>query len=169
MDRVDFIIDGGACTFGLESTVLDLTVETPTILRPGAISKEDLASEIGTVLYGKGEGAPKSPGMKYKHYAPKANVYIVDSKNSPEVIYSHAKDTNIGILNYGYLPFDFKYGKILSAGENAFDYAARLFYNLREFDELGVHTVYAIAPPSGGIGDAVLNRIYKSADGKILK
>ena len=90
-NRVDGIILGGDCTFGLESTVLDLTNDIPTILRPGSITKEDLEQVIGTVnidpaLERKEDNIKaKAPGMKYKHYSPNADVFIV-SGNSEKVI-----------------------------------------------------------------------------------
>lgn len=168
--RADVIIDGGDCFWGVESTVLDLTVEPPAILRPGAVTREELAVELGTVIYGTGADAPKSPGMKYKHYAPKAPVYVVEAENVQDAIEKAMIDyQKAGVLCYGGACEDIQAPIVLSAGKDAAEYAARLFYSLREFDRRGADVIFAIPPKSGGIGDAVLNRLYKAAGGKTLR
>ena len=164
--KIDCIIDGGASFYGLESTVLDLTVETPTILRPGAVTSEQIESVLGKVYYSTEASAPKSPGMKYKHYAPVAPMVIVDCENPAEVINKYA-DEMTGILNYK-CKEKFVFGKVLNAGNNANEYAANYFYNLRKFDEMNVNKIYAIAPEKEGIGQALWNRILKSAGGNVI-
>lgn len=165
--RADCIIDGGDCRFGVESTVLDLTVTPPAILRPGAVTKEALGAEIGTVLYGTGVGAPKSPGMKYTHYAPEAPVFLVEGDDAASRIEKAAMPyTRPGVLAFQMdapaLPV------VLSAGEDAEEYAARLFYALREMDAEGADVIFAVLPPAGGMGDAVRNRLFKAAGGKTI-
>ncbi|MBE7025899.1 MAG: threonylcarbamoyl-AMP synthase [Ruminococcaceae bacterium] len=166
--RADCIIAGGDCEWGVESTVLDLTVTPPAILRPGAVTKEELAEEIGEVIYGTGVGAPKSPGMKYTHYAPSAPVYIAEGPDALERVYKAASGyQNPGILYYRteqpHLPVS------ISAGSTPAEYAARLFYALREFDSRGVDVIFAIPPEAGGMGDAVRNRLFKSAGFKTIE
>jgi len=167
MGRADIIIDGGAAFYGVESTVLDLTVKVPTILRPGAVTAEQISAVIGEVSFSESSDAPKSPGMKYKHYAPKAPLAIVDAENAVEIINS-LSDEKTGILSYKTKSNLFKTGSVLAAGENIYEYAANLFYNLRTFDELGVKKIYAVAPEKDGMGQAVWNRILKAAGGNVI-
>lgn len=161
--RVDMIIDGGDSMIGIESTVVDVTAEIPTILRPGMISAEDIREVVGEVYFeGELKGAPKCPGMKYKHYSPNAEVYIF---NSPESIQSEEKSCVImknsesaGLGNI----------KVYDAGKTDTEYAARLFYFLRKADEDGFTKIYAQMPENKGIGAALINRLMKSAAGRVL-
>ncbi|MBE7062300.1 MAG: threonylcarbamoyl-AMP synthase [Clostridia bacterium] len=165
--RADCIIDGGDCLWGVESTVLDLTVSPPAILRPGAVTKEEIYGEIGEVIYGTGVGAPKSPGMKYTHYAPDAPVFIAEGPDAAARIAEAAKAyTRPGVLYYDCNPPALPVA--ISAGNTAAEYAAQLFFALREFDRQGADVIFAIPPAAGGMGDAVRNRLFKSAGGKII-
>ncbi len=165
--RADCIIDGGDCLWGVESTVLDLTVSPPAVLRPGAVTKEELSEVIGDVIYGTGVGAPKSPGMKYTHYAPNAPVYIAEGEDALARIYSAAENfQKPGVLYYQTeRP---KFSSSVFAGKNEKEYAANLFFTLREFDKMGVDVIFAMPPKEGGMGDAVRNRLFKSAGGKTI-
>lgn len=167
MGKVDVIIDGGNTFFGVESTVLDLTADPPAILRPGAVTPEELLQVLPCVVFGQGGDAPKSPGMKYRHYAPKARLYVVEGKDAVEKI-NRISDGGTGVLCYNADVSEFKAKYVISAGSNAQDYAAHLFYNLRKFDELGVSKIFVMPPSSEGIGYAVRNRIFKSAGGNII-
>lgn len=162
--KADVIIDGGNAIFGVESTVLDLTASVPVILRPGAITFEELSAELPDVVLGTGIGAPKSPGMKYRHYAPNAPLFIVEGHDAADRI-NKLSNENTGVLCYDIGVGEFKAKHVISAGDNAAAYAANLFYNLRKFDELGVSKIYVIPPEEGGIGYAVRNRLFKSAGG----
>ncbi len=164
--RADVIIDGGNAFFGIESTVVDLSVPVPQVLRPGAVTIEDLRRVLGKIEYGTGTGAPKSPGMKYKHYAPDASVYIVEG--DAEKIIKREADEKTGILTYKIPPENFDAGIVLDAGKDAYGYAAHLFYYLRKFDEKGVTKILAVPPEEDGMGYSVRNRLYKSAGGKII-
>lgn len=158
--RVDVIIDGGDSLIGVESTVVDMTGQVPTVLRPGAVTAEEIASVTGSCVYGGDcAGAPKCPGMKYTHYSPRADVWAVtDMEKIPA-------DGGSVILTYGGGEFD---RPVYNAGETCADYAAKLFYLLRRADEDGFATVYARLPEEEGIGIAVRNRLLKSAGGKVL-
>lgn len=166
-ERADCIIDGGDCLWGVESTVLDLTVTPPAVLRPGAVTKEELSEVIGEVIYGTGVGAPKSPGMKYTHYAPDAPVFIAEGDDALCRIITEAKKYKTpGVLYYGTeKPEGFT---SVFAGKNPQEYAANLFFALREFDKMGVDVIFAMPPSEGGMGDAVRNRLFKSAGGKFI-
>ena len=165
--RVDMIIDGGTSMIGIESTVIDMTAEIPTVLRPGMISPEEMAEIIGEVRYdGELKGAPKCPGMKYKHYSPKAEVYILNDISKADAFTE--KNEKTCVIGKGVSGMNFKAAHIFDAGENDTEYAARLFYFLRMADDVGVKTVFAQMPGEKGIGAALRNRLLKSADGRII-
>ena len=173
-DKIDYIIDGGECRVGLESTVIDLTVTPPQILRPGGVSYEIL-----TELLGKVEGyapkeddknAPKSPGMKYKHYAPQGKMTVFEGKSCREEIEKRIreeKNKKICVLTAG----DFKYGDTvtINCGETPEEYSKKLFFALRKADETGADIIFAELPfDSYGIATALRNRIYKSCGGDVV-
>jgi len=174
--KIPYIIDGGTSDIGLESTVLDLTGEVPLILRPGGVSLEELKEVLGHVEYDKGiikDGiAPKSPGMKYKHYAPKAAMFIVEGENSSEklaeLIEEHRKDNvKIGVISMTDKSYNADFVVKLSDDPNA--YAKGLFDALRKFDSLGADVILAETfNDAVGIKAAIKNRIYKSAGGKVI-
>lgn len=174
IDYVEFIIDGGACSVGLESTVLDLTVTPPAILRPGGVTQEELTALLGEVVgYKKGEGeenAPKSPGMKYRHYAPKAKMTVFKGAGAREEI-KKAINSNIGekiyILTAGEAVYDG--AQTINCGETSEEYSKNLFNALRSADAGGATVIFAELPfLSGGIATALYNRIYKSCGGNVI-
>jgi L-threonylcarbamoyladenylate synthase len=178
--RIDLLLDGGPTGVGLESTVLDLTVEPPLVLRPGGVTPEEIKEAIGRVevkLAGSTEAEtetepPRSPGMKYIHYAPKAPLHLFEGaerevalKIIKEAQYFLAKGHRVGILSYeggtDYTP----YGQVLLAGnrKELKTVAATLYGVLRRFDELGVDVILAEGVEEEGIGLAVMNRLRKAA------
>ncbi len=169
--RVDYIIDGGSSEVGLESTVVDVSGDIPEILRPGKITYEELKEIVPDIIINKGilqeTDRPKSPGMKYKHYSPKADVTVVMGKkeNIRRYIEERIAD-GVGVLTYKGGIYEGAF--VIDAGDNMESYANGLFYNLRLFDENGVHTVYAEFADEGGIGLAVKNRLFKSAGHKTV-
>ena len=176
--RIDAIIDGGRCDVGVESTIVDFTDATPVILRPGGVTHDDLKSVVPEVSVDKnilqsiGEGeTPKSPGMKYKHYAPNAEVTVVegDKENVQKKIKELLSESGgkiAGVLAmYG---ADYDNAVILPAGESNKEYAKNLFSALREFDRLGVEKVYAEFCEKDGYGLAVKNRLYKAAAQRVI-
>ncbi|MBR2499981.1 MAG: threonylcarbamoyl-AMP synthase [Clostridia bacterium] len=174
--EIPFIIDGGASAVGLESTVLDLTEDIPQVLRPGGISIEQLREVLGEVEYDKGiikDGiAPKSPGMKYKHYAPKAEMCIVEGNNSSvklsELIKEHkALGKKVGVISMTDKCYDADH--IIKLSSDPETYAKGLFDALRTFDASDIDIIFAETfKETGGIKSAIKNRIYKSAGGKII-
>ena len=169
--RIPAVIDGGSCPVGVESTVISFEKSQNwaiRILRPGFISWEEL-SEFGDVIKDKhitqsaGEGeAVRSPGMKYKHYSPKARVTIVCG--SEEKFIDFVNNSN-GDNVYA-MPFETS-EKIcvpcVPYGKTSEEQAARLFAALREFDEKGAERVYAMCPSQSGVGLAVYNRLLRAA------
>ncbi|MBE7035193.1 MAG: threonylcarbamoyl-AMP synthase [Ruminococcaceae bacterium] len=173
--RVDYIIDGGACLVGLESTVLDMTGEVPQILRPGGVSLEALQMVLGEVRYEPAlqdaEKTPKSPGMKYRHYAPKAELLLVDAGEEKRIeeFLNEAKEkgNKTGVLCCTRHPYDAEY--VVPCGTDAAAYAHSLFDALRQMDDWGVELIIAELPAdSGGIVPALKNRMLKAAGGRVV-
>lgn len=176
--RVDVIVAGGSCSAGVESTVVDVTGQVPVILRPGVITYEDIKAVIGDVTIDKHvlkrvemNETPKSPGMKYKHYSPEAEVIVVEGeKNAVKKKITELLNESTGIKTgiISYLNNDYEGGNVLYAGESYKEYAHNLFSMLRKFDELGVRCIFAEFCEEGGCGMAVQNRLYKSAGYNVL-
>ncbi|SNX53561.1 L-threonylcarbamoyladenylate synthase [Thermoanaerobacterium sp. RBIITD] len=185
--RVDMIIDGGKCDVGVESTVVDMTGEVPTILRPGGITKEMIIKAIGSVkvdpiVYKKPPNGlkPKAPGMKYKHYSPDAEVYIVKgnlhdvTKKIQELTeFQLNKGKKVGIMATEQTCKKYQKGEVIVVGdrERPETIAKNLFNVLREFDKKGVDVVYSEGFGYDEIGLAIMNRLEKAAGYKeiILK
>lgn len=165
--RVDYIIDGGGCEIGLESTVVDVSGDVPELLRPGKITPEQLRKIAPELRISSGilreVERPKCPGMKYTHYSPKAAVIVVEGE--PEAVHAYIAahvTGRDGVLSYHTAPFDGA-KLVIDAGADMTAYAEGLFYNLRVFDEYGVATIYAAFAQEPGMGLAVKNRLYKAA------
>lgn len=188
MGRVDIIIDGGDSEVGVESTVLDITGNPLNILRPGAVTLGDVNSVIQGAMeqdWHLAHGidtseAPKSPGLKYKHYAPLAPLYIFDADNcekmvdaiNKKIILEKNKKLSVGVLATDENRSYYRGADIVqSVGrrDNSMEHAANLFTSLRRFDEAGVDVIYAEMLPQTGVGDAVMNRLYRAAAGRIIK
>lgn len=173
--KIPFIIDGGDAEVGLESTVLDTTEKIPKILRPGGITKAQLEEILGKVVYDTAlsdeNAVPKSPGMKYKHYAPKASLYVLCGagayKKAEELSLKSMKDgKKTGVISNKSISADF----VISCGDTPFKYAAHLFDALRKMDDLGAEVIYAVMPFDGdGIETAIKNRIFKAAAGRVIQ
>ena len=177
--RVDMIVDGGAIEIGLESTIVDLTEDVPMILRPGYVTLEQLKEILGEVTMDKGlmatlkdNVAPKAPGMKYRHYAPKAELTIVKGEEDKvlgkmEELLKEGmeKGLKVGIMTTESHKDRFNVGEVISLGGtgNGEEIAAHLFAALRHFDELKVDVIYSEAFSEEGIGQAVMNRLNKAA------
>ena len=182
--KVDMIIDGGNTGIGLESTVLDLSGEIPMILRPGGITIEDLiefvsdiTQDIGTLKEGENI-VPKSPGQKYRHYAPKAEMIVFVGTEEDMVKRIQAlsqelfdKGQKIGIMATEETKNNYTIGNIKVVGSRAFKetIATNLFNTIRLFDEDGVDIILAEGVESENIGMAIMNRMMKASGGKIIK
>lgn len=181
--KIDAIVDGGPCAVGVESTIIDLTCTPPRLLRPGGITLEQLGSVLGEVavdpavtrLMGAGE-QPKAPGMKYRHYAPKAPVTVVtgDPERSAAYIAAHAKAED-GVICFDECLEQFTkqsgtrpvmaLGPAADKGEQA----RRVFDALRHFDHTDVSAIWAQCPDREGIGLAIANRLNKAAGFHIVE
>ncbi len=173
-DKVSYIIDGGSCRVGLESTVIDLTVAPPTILRPGGVTHEELTALLGEVKgYKAGDSdfsAPKSPGMKYRHYAPKANMTVFEGKACRAEIQkaiNQTKSEKIYVICAG--DAEYSNASAVNCGETPQEYSKNIFDALRFCDAEGAQVIFAEFPfASGGIVTALYNRIYKSCGGNVI-
>lgn len=168
--KIPLIIDGGECSVGVESTVICFRNGKIHILRPGGITREMLA-EFAEVEVDKAvEAAPKadekvlSPGMKYKHYSPKADVFIVNAHGS---IFENFRQQNLGERTI-FLSCGEREG-CLNYGETSEIQAHRLFSLLRQADEIGAEKVYVEIPSKDGVGLAVYNRLLRAAAFRIIE
>jgi len=177
--RIDAIVDGGPCSVGVESTIVDLTVMPPRLLRPGGVTLEQLRDALGEVavdpavtrLMGAGE-QPRAPGMKYRHYAPKAPVTVVQGAPAAAARYIQAHMAP----GDGVICFDEYAGLFaghpleqLGPSTDVPEQARRVFEALRWFDGTGVSHIWAQCPAAAGIGLAVANRLNKAAGFHIVR
>ncbi|RQD76773.1 MAG: threonylcarbamoyl-AMP synthase [Candidatus Syntrophonatronum acetioxidans] len=180
--RVEIILDGGPCLVGLESTVLDITGKKPVLLRPGAVTLEELQEVLGEVevppdLSYKDRAAP-SPGLKYRHYAPRAPMFLVEGTREEMVgkmkkicQERRARGQKVGLLlsRENRELFDGEVVEDLGPRNHPGEMAARLFYALRRLDSLGVDYILAETYEEKGIGLALMNRLRKAASGRVIK
>lgn len=180
--RIEMILDGGDATLGLESTIVDLTVEPPEILRPGFVTEEMLQEVLGYVeqdaslLGGDSGQAPRAPGMKYRHYAPKGELTIV--RGAPEAVTAYIngrllegrkKNKKTGVIATDETIGSYRADVPRSVGKrvDAAGVAGGLYRILREFDDEGVELIYSESFDGAGVSQAVMNRLLKAAGYKI--
>lgn len=183
-DKIDMIVDGGEVGIGLESTIIDITVSPPQILRPGYITRKMLSGILGsveediTILKADSGQAPKAPGMKYRHYAPKGELTVVqgDAKEVTAYINAHAKDAmaagnRVGVIATEELSGEYCADVVKCVGSrDDEDMIARHLYTvLREFDEEGVTMIYSESFDAKDFGQAIMNRLLKAAGHKVIK
>lgn len=183
--RVDYIIGGESSDIGVESTIVDCTVNPPLVLRPGGITLEMLKEinpeiELDKALKSKpnDDFKPKAPGMKYKHYAPNAHLKIIKGKNEKtieiinEIVENYIeKGNDVAILTTNENLNKFNNGKVISLGsENDLkEIAKNLFEALRKCDDLGVQYILCQGFEENGVGLAIMNRLNKAAGYDILE
>ena len=173
--KIDAIVASHNCTVGVESTVVSLVGDKPRLLRPGAVTAEELEAVLGEIEIDsavlnelKKEQKAASPGMKYKHYSPEAVVYLVegegekfaefvnDKQDSVAICFAEDKNIKIPFIVYG-------------SSEDPKMQAQNLFSVLREIDKKGYQTAYVHAPQKSGVGLAVYNRLIRAAAFKVIK
>ena len=169
--KIDMILDGGTVEIGLESTILDMTVNPPMILRPGAVTLDMLEEVLGdvsvdqTILGSESKVPPKAPGMKYRHYAPKAKLSIVEGTIREEILAirqiayeaeHHGK--KVGIIASNETIGFYTHGVVKNIGtrENEKTIAKNLYTILREFDEEEIDEIYSESFSRQGIGRAMM-------------
>lgn len=171
LGRVDAICDGGECAIGVESTVITLAAGTPTVLRPGGITPAQLERVLGRVAVSPSALKPlaagetaASPGMKYKHYAPKAAVTVV--AGDPDAFAAFVNDSDCdGVMCFEGEENRFPGKTVVTFGDadDPFSQARRLYDALRELDALGLRKVFCRDVNTAGVGLAVANRLYRAS------
>ncbi len=181
--RIEMILDGGQATLGLESTIVDLTVEPPMLLRPGFVTEEMLSVALGevavdeTLLCGDSGQAPKAPGMKYRHYAPKGELVIVRGSEAAvtaaineRLLAGRAENKKTGVIATDETVERYEADVHFGMGEKGSAKAAaeRLYRILRECDDEGVELILSEYFDDEGVGAAVMNRLRKAAGYHII-
>lgn len=176
--KIDAVLDGGTCGVGVESTIVMLTSQPPRLLRPGGITLEQLRAVLGhvevdpAVMNPLPKGAhPMSPGMKYKHYSPKADVIILSGGEDSYIHYVNAHaQPGVAALCYDGEDSRLKVPAVCYGAEGDTAVQAReLFEALRHLDDLGAKTVYARCPAPDGVGLAVYNRLMRAAGFEVIQ
>jgi L-threonylcarbamoyladenylate synthase len=143
-DDVDFVLDGGPSPIGVESTIVDCTVNPPQVLRPGGIPTEDIATLLNSTV-GASTGPSRAPGMLASHYAPRCRVLLVATLDDARTLAAGRQGTEI------------------IDDEDLVRYAYSLYTRLRDADDRGIDTVIAVLPPAVGLGHAIRDRLIKAA------
>lgn len=183
--RIPMILDGGAVDIGIESTIVDMTGDYPVILRPGYISMEDVDELLGhtendPAIEGRTmhmDLAPKAPGMKYRHYAPKGQMALLEGeiesvvdKINELVAKKQAEGYKVGIIGTDETIARYPEGIVKSIGsrEHTETVAANLYRTLREMDEIGAEYIFSESFFQERMGDAIMNRMMKAAGYRII-
>lgn len=181
--RIDMIIDGGEGDIGLESTIVDLTVSPPQVLRPGYITQDMLTEVLGqvsvdqTILTADSGQAPRAPGMKYRHYAPKGELTIISGPAGQvtDYINVHAAEDRkqghkVGIIGTDEALTQYRADVVCSLGsrQDEESIARHLYSILREFDDEQVTRIYSECFETTGLGQAIMNRLLKAAGHKLV-
>ena len=175
--KIAGIVDGGTAQIGLESTVIDCTVTPPVILRPGGITRAEIEAVIGTVNTADSvsgpQTAPRSPGMKYTHYAPRAPLTIVQGSVAffrQTINAARQNGQRVGILiaegRQGFYHADFI--QTCGTADNPQSTARQLYDALRAFDGQALDAIYSETFSTDGLGEAVMNRLFKAAGNRII-
>lgn len=183
--QIEMVIDGGAVGIGVESTIVDVSGEVPILLRPGAITLEMLKGTIGGVEIDPAilgplseDIKPKAPGMKYRHYAPKAELVLVEGRESNIIAEINRlaaerlqQGYQVGILCTDETRDRYPHGTIRSVGrrDSEQDVAYNLFAVLREFDDLAVDYIFSESFSQDHLGQAIMNRLMKAAGYHMVK
>ncbi len=180
--RVEMIIDGGDTQIGLESTIIDLTGGKPEILRPGSVTEEMVKEAIGSVetqgAVPEDGAAPKAPGMKYRHYAPRGELTIVEGAAGRVISFingqlelSGQSGKRTGVIATDETEESYRADSVKSVGKRADEarIARRIFRILREFDDEGIEVIYAESFENTGLGCAIMNRLLKAAGHRVIR
>lgn len=180
--KIEVIIDAGKTKIGVESTVLDITTDPPTLLRPGGVTLEELETFLGKVKLHPivksekkiGKVIAKSPGMKYKHYAPEAELTVIEGKTIAvrEKIQELANEyktlgKRVGVMTTS--KYDYDADVVKFVGRDLKTIAKNLFKTFREFDKEKVDVIIAESVKTSGMGLAIMNRLKKASGYNIVK
>lgn len=179
--KIEVLLDGGPVGIGIESTIVDLSEDQPMILRPGFITQEMLSQVLGQVGMDPGIASenskkpPKAPGMRYRHYAPKADLTLVEGHMDQVIAKINAltgeaqvKGQSVGVLATAENQDAYIADHVIVIGqrEDEAEIARHLFDVLRQFDTLGVDVIYSESFAAAGVGQAIMNRLLKAAGRK---
>lgn len=181
--RIDMILDGGPATVGVESTVVDLTVDPPAVLRPGGIPIEALREIDPRIVYAPrhaaADEAVSSPGMLLKHYSPRAEVRLFAGRRDAVLARMHAEISQLvsqgktaGALALSEDAASLNAAPhlvVLGSAERLDDVSRNLFDGLRSLDDNAVDVIFARAPDRRGLGEAIWDRLYRAAEGRIIE
>ncbi len=179
--KIDMIVDGGPVGIGLESTILDMTEEIPVILRPGFVTRQMIEAAAGPVEMDPGlvpedsEVRPRAPGMKYRHYAPRAQMTVYEGSTGDVVreinrLARQFPEDRVGILATEETKDGYEYGQVVVAGSRREQTVGRGLYNaLRKFDHLGVERIFSESFSGEAESEAVMNRLLKAAGHRIVR
>ena len=182
--RIEMILDGGDVGIGLESTIVDLSEGTPTILRPGYINQQMLENVIGkteidrAILSDDSGIKPKAPGMKYRHYAPKASLTIIEGAQDKVIRRinelleeGEKKGERIGVIASAESAACYQGGVVRTIGSRSdeLSISRHLFGILRDFDTLAVDRIYSESFETPQMGQAIMNRLMKAAGHQVLE
>jgi L-threonylcarbamoyladenylate synthase len=175
--KVSGILDGGATGVGVESTVIDCTEEVPVIFRPGGVTREQIEAVVGPVAMDAAltdlTSAPKSPGMKYQHYAPNAPLFLVNGSReflAGLVAEKQAEGLRVGVLTTEEQVGAYAADVVLACGsrEQLETVAGALYHTLRAFNDAAVDIIFSEMFPNEGVGQAIMNRLEKAAGHRVL-
>lgn len=181
--KIAMILDGGAVGIGIESTIIDMTEEVPMVLRPGYITPKMLSEVLGReviidpgIIAADDTTKPKAPGMKYKHYAPKADMIIVDGPQQAvinkinELVSAKAGNSKVAVIATEETKDLYRADYVLSMGsrDNEDTIASHLYKILRDCDELDVEAIYSESFATPRIGQAIMNRMLKAAGHQVI-
>lgn len=182
--RIDMILDGGEGDIGLESTIVDMTVTPPRILRPGYITREMLKEVLGeidtdvTIIKPDSGEPPKAPGMKYRHYAPRGELTVVEGEPERVIAYinersaaDRASGERTGIIGTSgsMESYHADIVKCVGSREDEESIARNLYTVLREFDDEQVTKIYSESFDAQGLGQAIMNRLLKAAGHRVVR
>ena len=162
-DRIAYILDGGPCQIGIESTIIGFENGRPTVFRLGGLSVEDIEEVIGRVsVTAHSSSRPQSPGMLKSHYSPGKKMLI---GNIPELIRTQKNDRSFGVISFrdSYPEIEPERQVILSESGNMREAAMRLFEGLRYLDKLSIKVIFAELLPEQGLGRAINDRLRRAA------
>jgi len=176
--KIAGVVDGGPTGVGVESTVVDCTEEIPVILRPGGVTKEQLEAVVGEVHVDAAltdeKEKPKAPGMKYRHYAPNAPLYLVSGTREflqGLVDEKQREGLRVGVLTTEEYAGWFRADHVMACGRRAEleTVATALYDTLRRFNQVGVDVIFSEMFPNSGVGYAIMNRLQKAAGHKVIE
>jgi L-threonylcarbamoyladenylate synthase len=161
-DALDYLLDGGACEVGVESTIVDLSGGLPALLRPGGVDAREIEEALGVTLAAPGVTSPRAPGSLASHYAPRTRVIAIDRRDLDAALRAPGK---LAVLapSSALIGVDTGDAHVVALPDDLEESARRLYAALRELDAAGVDLIIAVLPPETGLGAAIADRLRRAA------